>query len=69
MNGVLFGFEFMCGVALFLFIVWVIVRWFHGKKQTDPRISYKMSLRDWLWLGLAVIALVYPILAYIDGHK
>jgi hypothetical protein len=40
------------------------------RECNSPKVSYRMAARDWVWLGVALAALAYPILAaYIDGHK
>ena len=55
MNGILFGFEFMCGVALFLFVAWSAIQ--------------SRTVRDWLWLSPVLVAAGYLLIVALGLTK
>lgn len=59
MNAVVFGFEFMCGVAIFLFIAWCGFRWLRREQQ--PRVKRPLTARDWLWLSPVLLVVGYML--------
>ncbi len=67
MNGILFGFEFAFGIALFALVAWGILRWFQREKQ--PKVGHPLTLRDWLWLTPVFLAIGYLIAAALRLTK
>jgi hypothetical protein len=65
MNGVVFGFEFMCGVVAFVFAVILILRWF----SRERRPSARLSLRDWVWLSPVLLVVAYFVVLILGLGK
>jgi hypothetical protein len=61
--GIQFGFGLMCGIAVFVLIGWLVLRWIGKRKQRTEgfRYNYRLSKRDLVWLGLVLLGLLYPL--------